>query len=158
MKISIKGITKEYRNRNACVKALDSIDLEFDGSELVLITGENGCGKSTLLNIIGGLDSPTSGTISADGSRDNAGLKERAENRALRTGTRRRIHDSRREFPVLRHLRQRDKSRRSRRSRTSGSYNKTHTAGYLRRVERRLHAALQGRQISCDNRHIHGNS
>ena len=96
MKISLKGITKEYRNRNACVKALDNVDLEFDGAELVLITGENGCGKSTLLNIIGGLDSPTSGTISADGSRDNAGLKERAENRALRTGTRRRIHDSRR--------------------------------------------------------------
>ena len=60
--------------------------------------------------------------------------------------------------PVLRHLRQRDKSRRSRRSRTSGSYNKTHTAGHLRRVERRLYAALQGRRISCDNRHIHGNS
>ncbi len=82
MNISLKGITKEYRNRNACVKALDNVDLEFDGAELVLITGENGCGKSTLLNIIGGLDSPTSGTISADGSRDNAGLKERAENTA----------------------------------------------------------------------------
>lgn len=72
MNISLKGITKEYRNRNACVKALDSIDLEFDGSELVLITGENGCGKSTLLNIIGGLDSPTSGTNPADTSSKRA--------------------------------------------------------------------------------------
>lgn len=46
MKISIKGITKEYRNINACVKALDNVDLEFDGAELVLITGENGCGTA----------------------------------------------------------------------------------------------------------------
>lgn len=83
MNISLKGITKEYRNRNACVKALDSVDLEFDGAELVLITGENGCGKSTLLNIIGGLDSPTSGTISADGSRDNAEDIEREIENAL---------------------------------------------------------------------------
>lgn len=72
MKISLKGITKEYRNRNACVKALDNVDLEFDGAELVLITGENGCGKSTLLNIIGGLDSPTSDTNPADTSSKRA--------------------------------------------------------------------------------------
>lgn len=81
MKIRLDGITKEYANKGAVVKALDRISLEFDGAELVLITGENGCGKSTLLNIIGGLDSPTSGKVIV-GEKENGGLRERAQNTA----------------------------------------------------------------------------
>lgn len=82
MKIKLDGISKEYANKGACVKALDNVSLDFDGAELVLITGENGCGKSTLLNIIGGLDSPSSGSLTTDGGAENPTLRKRAENTA----------------------------------------------------------------------------
>lgn len=78
--IKLCDITKQYHTKNALVQALDSVDLEFSSSGLVLITGENGCGKSTLLNIIGGLDEPTSGKIFIGGNENNSILKKRAEN------------------------------------------------------------------------------
>ena len=49
------------------VKALDGVDLEIREREFVSIIGKSGCGKSTLLHMIGGLDSPTSGTVVVDG-------------------------------------------------------------------------------------------
>ena len=47
--------------------ALDHVDLAVDPGEFVAVMGPSGCGKSTLLNLLGGLDTPTDGTIQIDG-------------------------------------------------------------------------------------------
>lgn len=61
------GLSKRYRIGNATVDALADVDLDVDAAEWVAIVGPSGSGKSTLLNLIGGLDRPTSGTISTGG-------------------------------------------------------------------------------------------
>jgi putative ABC transport system ATP-binding protein len=64
--ISLSGVSKHYDGKRRVV-ALDSVDLEIARGEMVSIVGPSGSGKSTLLNLIGGLDSPTSGEIRIDG-------------------------------------------------------------------------------------------
>lgn len=59
--IIITNLCKQYSKTN--YKALDGINLEIQQGEFIGICGRSGCGKSTLLNLIGGLDSITSGTI-----------------------------------------------------------------------------------------------
>jgi putative ABC transport system ATP-binding protein len=59
--INLKGITKVYGNKDLKYSALNSIDLQINEGEIVAITGPSGSGKSTLLNIIGCLDTATSG-------------------------------------------------------------------------------------------------
>ncbi|NCD24452.1 MAG: ABC transporter ATP-binding protein [Deltaproteobacteria bacterium] len=59
-----RGLTKIYRQGMGLeVRALDGIDLDLHPGELVVLLGASGSGKSTLLNILGGLDSPSGGTI-----------------------------------------------------------------------------------------------
>lgn len=65
--IEIKDVIKEYRNDKETTLALDGISLTIGDGELVAIMGESGCGKTTLLNLIGGLDSATSGSVIVDG-------------------------------------------------------------------------------------------
>ena len=65
--IEIKGITKIYDIKTMPFQALNGIDLSFQQGEFVAIVGPSGSGKTTLLNIIGGLDSPTDGTVIVDG-------------------------------------------------------------------------------------------
>jgi putative ABC transport system ATP-binding protein len=60
---SIRGVTKVYHMGEVDVHALRGVDLELRQSELVVLLGPSGSGKSTLLNIIGGLDTPSSGTV-----------------------------------------------------------------------------------------------
>ncbi len=64
--MSLKGITKDYPSGMDIVHILKGVDLDVYENELLVILGESGCGKSTLLNIIGGMDSPTSGQITLD--------------------------------------------------------------------------------------------
>jgi putative ABC transport system ATP-binding protein len=62
-----RGLRKHYSGGEVEVRALDGVDLDLYQGELVVLLGASGSGKSTLLNIFGGLDVPTSGTLSYRG-------------------------------------------------------------------------------------------
>lgn len=62
--ISANGITKEYSNGEIITRVLKGVNLDIYEGEFLAVLGESGCGKSTLLNIIGGLDTATSGSFS----------------------------------------------------------------------------------------------
>ena len=59
--LSLKHLTKVYRTTEVETTALRSVDLDVAGGEFLGVMGPSGCGKSTLLNIVGMLDSPSSG-------------------------------------------------------------------------------------------------
>jgi putative ABC transport system ATP-binding protein len=65
--IELDQVTKQFDGKRRVV-ALDHVTLTIDAGEMVSIIGPSGSGKSTLLNLIGGLDRPTSGTVSVDGA------------------------------------------------------------------------------------------
>ena len=75
-KIVVKNLVKEYGTDNNKVIANDKISFEIDEGEFVVILGPSGAGKSTLLNIIGGMDSATSGSINVFG-KEIVGLNDK---------------------------------------------------------------------------------
>ena len=85
--VEFKNVTKVYTAGEHELRALDGVDMSLDEGKFVVILGPSGAGKSTLLNILGGLDSPTSGTVIVDG-RDISTLSsnELADYRAQTVG------------------------------------------------------------------------
>ncbi|MFN2251079.1 MAG: ABC transporter ATP-binding protein [Anaerolineae bacterium] len=65
--IALRGLTKHFRLGSQTVRALNDADLSVGQGEFVVVMGPSGSGKSTLLNLVGGLDRPTSGTITVAG-------------------------------------------------------------------------------------------
>lgn len=65
--ISVRDVTKALRLGKITVHALRGVSLDIHAGEMVSIVGPSGSGKSTLLGLIGGLDTPTQGTIAIDG-------------------------------------------------------------------------------------------
>jgi ABC-type lipoprotein export system ATPase subunit len=62
--IALQNVSKQFRAPDGqMLPILENISLEIKSNQTISITGESGCGKSTLLNLIGGLDSPTAGSI-----------------------------------------------------------------------------------------------
>lgn len=65
--IEFKEVTKEYQIGEVQIKALDGVDFSISEGEFVVILGASGAGKSTILNILGGMDTPSSGQVFVDG-------------------------------------------------------------------------------------------
>ena len=74
--IEFKNISKKYKMGELEIKALNKANFEIDEGELVVILGPSGAGKTTCLNILGGMDSATSGEFIIDGV-DITKLKEK---------------------------------------------------------------------------------
>lgn len=85
--VEFENVTRIYTSGEHELRALDGVNFTLDEGKFVVILGPSGAGKSTLLNMLGGLDSPTSGTIKVNG-RDISGLNnnELADYRAATVG------------------------------------------------------------------------
>lgn len=66
--IDIQNLTREFHESIVPVRAVDDLNLQVEQGEFTAIVGPSGSGKTTLLNMIGGLDTPTSGTVVIDGT------------------------------------------------------------------------------------------
>ena len=69
--IEFKNVKKEYQMGEVTIKALDNTSFNIEKGELVVIVGPSGAGKTTCLNILGGMDSVTSGKVIVDGKEVN---------------------------------------------------------------------------------------
>ena len=83
--VELKNVSKIYNTGEKEFKALDNIDLSINKGKFVVVLGPSGAGKSTLLNLIGGMDTPTKGSIEIDGEdiskyNENELSEYRAEN------------------------------------------------------------------------------
>ena len=65
--VQLKNVTKVYRMGEVEIHAVDGIDFEIQKGEFVVIVGPSGAGKTTVLNILGGMDSASTGEVMVDG-------------------------------------------------------------------------------------------
>ena len=87
MLIQIRGVTKSYRRGGETIEVLHGVDLDIPRGDFVALMGPSGSGKTTLLNLIGGLDTPTGGSVMVDGRRiDRLSSGELAQWRAANVG------------------------------------------------------------------------
>ena len=85
--IEFNDVHKTYRVGEVDIKALDGISFNIEKGEVVIIAGASGAGKSTILNILGGMDTATSGVIKVDDVRiDNMNEKELTDYRRFDIG------------------------------------------------------------------------
>jgi len=73
---TVRNLTKSYQMGDVTVYALRGVDLEIYDGEFLVLLGPSGSGKSTLLNLVGGMDTPTDGTVQL-GELDLADFSER---------------------------------------------------------------------------------
>lgn len=66
--VSVRSLTRDYRQGTYTVHALRGVDLDIEAGEFTTLMGPSGSGKTTLLNLVGALDTPTSGTVTIDGT------------------------------------------------------------------------------------------
>lgn len=85
--VAFQDVTRLYTSGNHELRALDGVSFTLDEGKFVVILGPSGAGKSTLLNLLGGLDSPTGGTIRVNGQDISAlNANELADYRASTVG------------------------------------------------------------------------
>ena len=85
--VEIRQLTKAYVRGKQVLEVLHGINLDIPEGDFVALMGPSGSGKTTLLNLIGGIDSPTSGVLTIDGRRiDDLGGNELAAWRANTVG------------------------------------------------------------------------
>ena len=66
--LSLSNVSKVYKVGTITVNALKNVTFDLNDGELVVVLGSSGAGKTTLLNLLGGMDKPTSGSITVDGN------------------------------------------------------------------------------------------
>ena len=85
--VELKNVSRVYTSGDHELRALDGVNLSIDEGKFVVVLGPSGAGKSTLLNLLGGLDTPTDGSVIVDG-KDISSLSnnELADYRAEKVG------------------------------------------------------------------------
>lgn len=74
--IEVKNVSKTYKMGKEVVTALNNVTVKINDGEFVAIVGPSGSGKSTLMHLVGGLDTPTSGSVFVDG-KDISNFKDK---------------------------------------------------------------------------------
>ena len=67
--VRIEGVSKTYTRGKQTIEVLHNLDLAIESGDFLALMGPSGSGKTTLLNLIGGLDKPSSGSITVSGQR-----------------------------------------------------------------------------------------
>ncbi|WP_085505355.1 ABC transporter ATP-binding protein [Thalassobacillus devorans] len=67
--IQIRNLTKSFLNKGTKEEVLKSINVDIERGETIAVIGQSGCGKSTLLNVIGGFETPDSGSVLFEGEK-----------------------------------------------------------------------------------------
>ena len=85
--VDVKNLSKEYKRGGETLVVRDDLNLEIPKQDYLALMGPSGSGKSTLLNLIGGLDTPSSGSVSINGERiDQMNSKQLSNGRASNVG------------------------------------------------------------------------